>query len=131
MNKMLKLVTAVFAFSAIAGAALAQAGDPKKGERVFKKCIVCHAVGPNAKNKIGPQLNNIVGAKAAAQDKFRYSTALKEASKKGLVWTEDKLKAYLESPRKVVPGGRMAFAGLRNKGDQADVVAYLKTFAKK
>ena len=41
-------------------ASTAVAGDPEKGEKVFKKCKACHAVGDGAKNKVGPQLNNIV-----------------------------------------------------------------------
>jgi cytochrome c len=36
----------------------------------------------------------------------------------------------LESPRKVVKGGRMAFAGLRKEKDRNDIIAYLKKAAK-
>ncbi len=53
------------------------------------------------------------------------------AGEKGMVCTEVKLKEYLEKPRKVVPGGKMSFPGLREKTDRDNVVAFLKTFAKK
>ena len=76
-------------------------------------------------------LNNIVGATAGAQEQYNYSKAMKTAGKKGMVWTEVKLKEYLEKPKKVVPGGKMSFPGLRKKTDRDNVVAFLKTFTKK
>ena len=36
-------------------------GDAAEGEKVFRKCKACHAVGEGAENKVGPQLNGIVG----------------------------------------------------------------------
>ena len=47
-------------------------GDAEKGEKVFKKCKACHAVGEDAKNKVGPILNGIVGAPAGANADFKY-----------------------------------------------------------
>ena len=40
------------------------AQDVQKGENSFKKCLPCHSVGPDAKNKIGPELNGLDGRKA-------------------------------------------------------------------
>ena len=34
------------------GAGMAQ--DVAKGEISFKKCVVCHSIGPGAQNKVGP-----------------------------------------------------------------------------
>ena len=76
-------------------------------------------------------LNNIVGATAGTQEQYNYSKAMKLAGEKGMVWTEVKLKEYLEKPKKVVPGGKMSFPGLRKKTDRDNVVAILKTFPKK
>lgn len=44
----------------------------------------------------------------------------------GITWTPEKLYQYLENPRRVIPGTKMAFAGLRNGQDRADVIAYLQ-----
>ncbi len=49
-------------------AATAHAGDAEKGEKVFKKCAACHAVGEGAKNKVGPELNEI---SAVPQDRLK------------------------------------------------------------
>lgn len=58
---------------------------------------------------------------------YAYSSANKNS---GIVWTKDKLFAYLENPRKYVPGTKMSFAGLKNPQGRADKIAYLKTAAK-
>ncbi|WP_422040017.1 c-type cytochrome [Roseibium sp.] len=118
----------------IAGSALlaltAQAsaeGDPVKGEKVFKKCAACHAVGENAKNKVGPQLNGVVGSPWGRIDGFKYSKALIEIGD-GKVWDEETLSVYLTKPRDLIPKGKMAFAGLRKEEDRANVIAYLAQY---
>ncbi|WP_233145673.1 cytochrome c family protein [Phaeobacter sp. 22II1-1F12B] len=109
--------------------ALAQdAGDPEKGERVFRKCKACHEVGPDAKSKTGPVLNGIVGRDAATYDEFSYSDALVAAGEGGLVWTPEALAEFLEKPKDFVDGTKMTFAGLRKEDERADVIAYLATF---
>ncbi len=100
-------------------------GDAKKGEKVFNKCKACHAVGEDAKNKVGPVLNGIVDAPAGRTEDFKYSKALIELAEGGLVWDEETLSAYLTDPKEVIPGGSMSFAGLRKEKDVANVIAYL------
>ena len=126
---MMKLKSIVLAalLAAIATPALAE-GDAAKGEKVFRKCKACHAVGDNAKNKIGPQLNGIIDAEIASVDGFKYSKAFVAKKAEGLVWNEAELAAYLEKPKKHTPGTKMSFAGLRKEKDRADVIAYLKQF---
>lgn len=111
-------------------AALAQspAGDPAKGANVFKKCMACHAVGEGAKNKVGPELNGIIGRKMGAVEGFNYSDTLKEHNAKGDVWTAEILSSYLANPRQYMPGVKMVFAGLPKEGDRADLEAYLMQF---
>jgi len=102
----------------------------EEGAEVFKKCRACHDVGPEAKNKVGPLLNGIIGRPAGTIDGFNYSDANKQAGAKGLVWTEDVMFKYLEGPLSFMPGTKMAFAGLKDGQDRKDVIAYLKKFAK-
>lgn len=114
----------------LAGPAMAQDGKAEDGAEVFKKCRACHDVGPEARNKVGPLLNGIIGRKAGTIDGFSYSDANKAAGGKGLVWTEDVLLKYLENPLTFMPGTKMAFAGLKDVQDRKDLIAYLKTFSK-
>jgi len=119
------LTTALFLGAAVA----AQAdGDIAKGEKVFKKCAACHAVGDGAKNKIGPVLNGIVGRPAAALADFKYSDAMKAKGAEGLVWTDEVLHEYLKKPSAMVKGTTMSFAGLRKDAERDDVIAYLAQF---
>jgi cytochrome c len=112
-----------------AGAA-AQEGNAEEGAEIFKKCRACHDLGPDAKNKLGPMLNGVIGRKAGTIEGFKYSTANQEAGSKGLEWTEEKLLEYLKDPRAFMPGTIMAFAGLRDEQDRRDLIAYLKKFSK-
>jgi cytochrome c len=112
-----------------AGVAHAE-GDPAKGKKVFNKCKACHMVGEGAKKRVGPPLNNVIGAKAGSQEDYNYSKAMKEAGENGLVWNDENLDAYLEKPKDVVPKGKMAFPGLKKESDRANVIAYLKQFTK-
>lgn len=113
----------------VAGPALA-AGDAGKGARVFKKCAACHQVGEGAKNRVGPELNDLMGRVAGSIDGFKYSKAMTEAGSGGLVWDETTLDAYLESPRTAIKGNRMAFPGIKDADDRADLIAYLATYSK-
>lgn len=123
------LRTALFAALAAGFAFAAQAdGDVEKGEKVFKKCAACHAVGDGAKNKIGPQLNGIIGRPAAAVEGFKYSEPMKAKAAEGLVWTSEVLHEYLKKPSDMVKGTSMSFAGLRKDDERDDVIAYLAQF---
>jgi cytochrome c len=98
-------------------------GDPEAGKVVFKQCAVCHTVEPG-KNKIGPSLFGVVGRKAASAPNFSYSEAMKSFEH---VWDNDTLESYLADPRKIVPGTKMIFVGIKNPKQLEDIIAYLDT----
>jgi cytochrome c len=122
-------VIAFFAALSIAGLSAGQslAQDAAAGEKVFAKCKACH-VADEDKNKVGPSLKGVIGRTAGTHADFKYSTAMIEAGKAGLVWDEAKLTEYLRAPREMIKGGKMAFAGLKKDEDLANVIAYLKQF---
>jgi len=126
----LSAALALAAALALPALTVAQEGNAEEGAEVFKKCRACHDVGPGAKNKVGPALNDIVGRKAGTIEGFAYSDANKSARGKGLVWTEDVLFKYLENPLSFMPGTKMAFAGLKDPQDRKDIIAYLKKYTK-
>ncbi|MEX3008130.1 c-type cytochrome [Hoeflea sp. TYP-13] len=128
MSKSLKLLSAA-AGLAILATSPAPAEDIKAGEKVFRKCKSCHAVGDNAKNKVGPQLNDLFGRTAGSIDGFKYSKAMKSAGVEGLVWDDESVGKYLEKPKAFLKGTKMAFAGLKKDKDVVNIIAYLKTFS--
>lgn len=106
--------------------ALAQEANPDaQGAKVFRRCAACHKIGPGAGNEVGPNLNGLVGRIAGTEPDFEYSEAMKKAGANGLVWNNDTLFAYLENPKQMVPGTKMAFAGLKSEDDRHAVVAYI------
>ena len=128
----MRLLTTCFAAAAmlVIFTPPSQAGDAEKGAKVYRKCVSCHMIGDGAKNRVGPQLNGIIGREIGAVADYKYSKAMVQYAATAKIWSEENLAAYLESPRKLVKGGRMAFAGLRKEKDRADVIAYLKENAK-
>ncbi|MFD1254259.1 MULTISPECIES: cytochrome c family protein [Devosia] len=103
--------------------------DLAAGQKVFNRCQACHAVGENARNKSGPELNGIVGRPAGTAVNFNYSSAMQTAGAEGLVWTAEDLNAFLEAPKDKVPGTKMAFGGLKKQQDRDNLIAYLATFS--
>ena len=100
------------------------AGDAAKGKTVFARCAVCHNVEKDGGNGVGPNLFGIVGRKSATVDGFSYSGPMKAAN---LTWTDDNLAKWAAAPAKMVPGTKMAFGGIAQKTQIADLVAYLDT----
>lgn len=115
---------AAAAVDTLSGAKLADfKGDAGVGSAAFAQCKACHVVDPGV-NRMGPSLHAVVGRHAGSVADFRYSQAMKTS---GIVWSDAKLFEYLESPRRVVPGTSMGFAGISNPQMRADIIAYLKT----
>ena len=91
----------------------------------LRRCGSCHNVDPGAPNKVGPNLWGVGGQPAGLAQGFTYSRVLRQRAESGLVWNEDNLRAFIESPRSFMPGTRMGFQGL-NDPDQVDqIIGYL------
>jgi len=117
-------VIAVVALAASSGTALAQ--DAAAGEQVFRRlCSPCHDVGEEAKVKLGPPLNGIEGRHSGNYEGFNYSPANKNS---GITWSDETFPKYIRAPMQEMPGTRMAFVGIKNDKDIADLWAYLKQF---
>ena len=108
--------------------ALIASADPVAGQKVFKKCAACHSVNSGGKNKVGPNLYQILNAKLGAKDGFNYSSALK-AFEGAASWDYIALNGFLKKPKEYMPGTKMGFAGLKKVGDRAAVIAYLRTLS--
>jgi cytochrome c len=107
----------------IAGAQIsARAVDPERGKAAFDKCAACHGLG-DERDTDGPTLKDIMGRKAGSLEDFRYSAAI---TRSGVIWTPATLDTFIADPQGFIKGNRMAFAGITNPAERADLIAYLE-----
>jgi cytochrome c len=139
VKKIVTIMALAVAGSLSSGAAVAQ--DAAKGEAVFKQCMTCHRIGPDAKNLVGPVLTGVIGRKTGTAPGFAYSPLNKAAGEAGLVWTQEKIVEYLPDPNaflkkyltdkgqadKAVGVTKMTFK-LADEQQRKDVAAYIATF---
>ncbi|WP_412774726.1 c-type cytochrome [Nitrobacter sp.] len=117
-------------------------GDPAKGKQVFKQCMMCHRIGPDAKNMVGPVLTGVIGRHSGTYPGYSYSPLNKHAGENGLVWSEDLIYQYLPDPNAflkkfltdkgkadLATGTTKMTFKLANEQKRKDVIAYIKTFS--
>ncbi|WP_298399069.1 cytochrome c family protein [Sphingobium sp.] len=116
----------LLALCATAVPAIAQTGDATKGKTVFARCALCHDVKPGPK-KMGPNLAGIFGRTSGTAAGFAYSPAMQKAK---IRWDVKSMDSFITKPSALVPGTKMAFPGIPNPADRANLLAYLKAEAK-
>ncbi len=112
---------AAFSFAKVAE--LLPKANPDAGSDTFKKCAACHTDAKGAPNKVGPNLWGVIERPIGQAAGFAYSDAVKG---KGGNWTWEELAKYLNNPRETIPGNKMAFAGVTDDADLADLLVYLR-----
>ena len=116
---MLKIGAMALALAVLVSAVPAQAGED--GAALLRgSCVACHSLN---QNRVGPSLAGVVGRPAGTAPGYIYSAAIRNS---GIVWTEDKLDAFLAAPQTVVPGTKMTFMGIRDASARAALITYLK-----
>jgi cytochrome c len=101
------------------------AQDVEAGQRSFIKCRPCHAIGEGAKNGVGPVPNGLFGRKSGSIEGYNYTDANKNS---GLTSDEPTFIDYIKDPKTKIPGTKMAFAGIRNEEEIADLMAFLDQY---
>ena len=101
--------------------------DKDKGMASVKACTACHDLTKGGPNKVGPNLWDVVGRKMGAAPGFVYSDGFKAMGDKA--WDFDSLNAWLKAPKELIKGTKMAFGGIGNDQDRANVLAYLDSLS--
>lgn len=123
---------------------MASAQDAAAGEIVFKQCMTCHRIGPDAKNLVGPVLTGVIGRQSGTAEGFAYSTLNKSAGENGLVWSNDLIMQYLPNPNaflkkfltdkgkpELATGSTKMVFMLADEQKRKDVIAYIDKFSEK
>lgn len=106
---------------------LLASADPAAGEAGARVCGACHSFEEGGANGIGPMLWNVVGREIASVEGFNYSAALQAHAAEAPAWTYAELDGFLENPQGWVPGTSMGYAGIKDREDRANVIAYLRS----
>jgi cytochrome c len=123
MNRIQSIPMVILGLLVMPYQAVAQPGDARRGERMYRACVACHSLEPN-RNMTGPSLAEVWNRKAGSLASFpRYSPALKSA---GIVWTDDTLDEWIKEPQHFIPGNSMTFPGMKDARQRADLLAFLK-----
>jgi cytochrome c len=101
--------------------------DVSKGMAGSKACAACHNFEKGGANKVGPHLWDVVGRKVGSAEGFVYSDGFKAMGDKA--WDLEMLDAWLKAPKEYIKGTKMAYAGIRNDQDRANMVAYLNSLS--
>jgi cytochrome c len=116
-----RAVGLLFATALLGSAATwAADGDLARGEAVYQRCLACHSL---EHNRVGPRHCGLFGRRAGSLPGYAYSTAMK---KYGVTWNDETLDHFLQNPLQAVPGTKMGYAGVKDAGERADLIAYLK-----
>lgn len=100
--------------------------DVELGKKAFNQCAICHTINKGEINKIGPNLWGIVNSPTAKHAGFAYSEAMKKRSSEGKIWDLESLYRYIYAPRKYIEGTKMAFSGIKNDQERANLIMYLR-----
>jgi len=123
MNRIPLVTIATLMLIALSYRAMAEPGNPTRGERMYRACAACHSLEHN-RNMTGPSLAEIWNRKSGSLASFpRYSPALKSA---GIIWNDDTLGEWIKDPQHFIPGNTMTFAGIKDARQRADLLAFLK-----
>jgi cytochrome c len=98
--------------------------DAAAGERLWRQCSACHALEPGV-NRVGPYLHGVVDRPKHSAEGFSYSDALLATTGE---WTPENISSFIENPRAYAPGTAMAYNGMSDVEDRANLIAYLATF---
>lgn len=120
----LVLAASPWALPGVALAATAQAprgAALQHGEQVYARCAACHAIEAN---RTGPQHCGLFGRRAGTAPGFdNYSKAMRDSK---VIWNERSLDAFLQAPTQAVSGTTMGYAGVKDRRERADLIAWLR-----
>lgn len=98
---------------------------PVHADKAFRKCASCHSIEEGGKNKVGPNLWNIMN-RGTAQGDYKYSSKFAAWAEDNPRWTPELMNAWLENSKKLVKGTKMAFKE-RKEAKRLAIVEYLQS----
>jgi cytochrome c len=108
----------------VVGLVAATAGSPPPeiaaGREIYERCGACHSL---ERDRVGPRHCGLFGRRAGSVPGFAYSEAMLNS---GIVWNRQTLDAFLTDPLGTVPGTFMTYAGIQDREERAQLLAFLE-----
>lgn len=96
--------------------------DPAEGEKLWRQCASCHKL--NGENATGPHLNGVVDRPKHQVAGYAYSEGLLAVEGD---WSPENISAFILAPKDYAPGTKMAYRGMDDQTDRANLISYLAT----
>ena len=123
MMKTLLTTTAILLVSSVAYAEVRLIPIDSKS---FRKCVSCHTIEEGGRNKIGPNLWNIMNRGTGQAKDYKYSKKFSAWAGKNTMWTPKLMDEWLTKSRSMVKGTKMNFREKR-ESKRAATIVYLKS----
>jgi len=97
---------------------------PNGARQFYRKCSVCHTLGPDGKRKAGPSLFGVFGRRAGTLEGYGYSDAMRGID---IVWSDETIdKLFDLGPDHYTPGSKMPMQRIAKAQDRIDLIAFLR-----
>ena len=125
MMKTLLTTTAILLVSSVAYAEVRLIPIDSKS---FRKCVSCHTIEEGGRNKVGPNLWNIMNRGTGQAKDYKYSKKFSAWAGKNTMWTPELMDQWLTKSRSMVKGTKMNFREKR-ESKRAATIVYLQSMA--
>ena len=94
-------------------------------DKSFRKCVSCHTIEEGGRNKMGPNLWNIMNRGIGKMENYKYSKKFSAWASVNPMWTPSLMDEWLTKSRNMVKGTKMSFRE-RKESKRAATIEYLQ-----
>ena len=95
-------------------------------DKSFRKCVSCHTIEEGGKNKMGPNLWNIMNRGVGKMENYKYSKKFSAWAKRNTMWTPSLMDEWLTKSKSMVKGTKMNFRE-KKESKRAATIVYLRS----
>ena len=123
---MLKVLMAMSVVLSISTEALAEIRIIPIDSKSFRKCVSCHTIEEGGKNKMGPNLWNIMNRGIGQMENYKYSKKFSAWASVNPMWTPVLMNQWLTKSKSMVKGTKMNFRE-KKESKRAATIVYLRS----